>query len=378
LSDDLPLEGAPALVLGAGFGTRLAPLTEYVPKPSIPVLGRPLIGHSLIQLYAGGCREAFVNAHHLVPRLQTTLEAWVQRRLLRLKLRWSIEQPAILGTGGALRLLQGPLSEGGPFLLLNGDSILGLDLPALWAAHQRNRAEGALATLLCIEPPPGRKFNPVRLRGGDRIAELPGMPPLPSEEQATTETVAFCGVHIIEPELIDVLPLVGTESCIVRQGYARVIQGGGDIRAHRVGADLFFHDVGTPDRYLDAQAALLRAADDAVLPVIDGVDGAEALFQEASYAVDHNGREYGSADSVPGLSGAILTPPFFFGPGNRVESGAVIGPDASVGALNSIGTGAVLQDVALWSQVDVGAGERLTHCIAGRMGGERRVLPRPS
>jgi len=51
------LAGVPALVLGAGFGTRLRPLTEHIPKPVIPLLGRPLIGHPLIHLYAAGCTQ---------------------------------------------------------------------------------------------------------------------------------------------------------------------------------------------------------------------------------------------------------------------------------------------------------------------------------
>ncbi len=94
-----PLAGVPALVLGAGFGTRLRPLTEHIPKPVIPLLGRPLIGHPLIHLYAAGCTQVHINAFHHSKRLMTAMDAWVQRRLLKMGLHWSIEAPAILGTG---------------------------------------------------------------------------------------------------------------------------------------------------------------------------------------------------------------------------------------------------------------------------------------
>ena len=379
LSTDFPLSGAAALVLGAGFGTRLLPLTEHVPKPVIPVLGRPLIGHPLIHLYAGGCHEVWVNAHHRADRLQATLEAWVQRRLLRLKVRWSVEQPEILGTAGALRLLEAELSTtGGPILLLNGDSILGLDLPALVAAHRRNRAEhGTLATLLCLPSPKAEHYGAVQVNADGRVLERTGLGRLAgatdADIAAATPTI-FCGVHVIEPALLPHLPPAGEYGCIVRQGYIPLLAQGADLRAVLAPPDLFFHDVGTPERYLDAQAALMRSGDDAPLAVAPGVDLGGALFQEASYAAGADGREYGSPDAVAGLAGATLEPPFFFGPAIRVEAGATIGPDASVGAACVVGGGATVRDAALWHGVEVGAGERLHGVMAAKLGGERLVL----
>jgi mannose-1-phosphate guanylyltransferase len=380
-SQKVPLSQLPALVLGAGYGTRLLPLTAHVPKPVVPVLGRPLIGYPLIHLYAAGCTQVTVNAHHMPDRLQATLDAWVQRRLLRMKLRWSVELPEILGTGGALRKLEQRLcAHGGPILLLNGDSILGLDLPALVAAHERNRAEGAVATLLCVPRPDAAAYGAVRVDPGTgRVLDLAGLgrPPGTSDEQAAAATATiFCGVHVLEPEVVRFLPPAGDFSCIVRQGYAPMLQAGADVRAVLAPEDLLFHDVGKPGRYLDAQADLMGEGGQRAVAVADSVDPKEALFQEASYAVDASGRAYGSPEMVPGLAGAQLTPPFFFGPANRVEAGARIGPDATIGAGNVIGAGAVVRDAALWSGVEVGAGERLEGAIAAKLGGERRVLAR--
>ncbi len=366
-----------ALVLGAGFGTRLLPLTEHVPKPVIPILGRPLIGHPLIHLYASGCHEAWVNAHHRPERLSATLDAWVQRRLQRMRVHYSVEMPEILGTAGAIRLLEEPLTETGePFLMLNGDALLGMDLGALMAVHRIHRAEGALATLLCIERPDAETYGAVVSVDADgRILDFGGLGGLPgvtdADLAAATPTV-FCGVHLIEPGVVRHLPPRGTFGCIVRQGYVPLLAQGADIRALILPRDTPFHDVGTPGRYLDAQAALL--AGEVELPVGAGVDPAEALFQEAVYAADATGREYGSADSVRGLAGARLEPPFFFGPGNEVGAGAIVGPNASVGALNTIGAGAVIRDAALWAQVEVGAGEKLEGVIAARLDGERAVV----
>ena len=372
----LPLHGVRALVLGAGFGTRLLPLTRHVPKPVVPMLGRPLIGHPLIHLYAAGCHEAWVNSHHMANKLAASLDAWVQRRLQRMRVHYSVEQPTILGTGGALKRLEAELTpNGSPFLLLNGDSILNMDLPALWAAHKARRGGGTVATLLCIPHPDAKAYGAVRVDAEGRIVDMAGLgrPPgvTDADVEAATPTV-FCGVHVIEPAVLDILPADGTESGIVRQGYAPLINDGVDVRAFMLSPETLFHDVGTPTRYLDAQSDLMSGRP--FLPVPEGVDPQEAVFQEASYAVDAHGREYGNPDSVQGLSKATLHPPFFFGPRNELAPGATIGPNASIGALNVIAAGATVRDSALWSQVEVGAGERLEGVLAARLGGERLVV----
>jgi len=369
-----PLRGVRALVLGAGFGTRLKPLTEFVPKPVVPMLGRPLIGHPLIHLYAAGCHESWINAHHMADKLAARLDAWTQRRLLRMRLHYSVEAPEILGTGGALKRLEGALTEpGGPFLLLNGDSILDMDLPALWAAHKES--EGALATLLCIPHRDADAYGAVRVSADGRILDLAGLarpPGVSDEEVAAATPTVFCGVHVIEPGVLAVLPPDGVMSGIVRDAYAPLIKDGGDVRAHVLPTGTLFHDVGTPTRYLDAQRELMSGA--TFLPTPDGVDPHEAIFQEAVYAMDATGREFGSPDAVVGIAGAILKPPFFFGPRNVVQSGATIGPNASVGALNTIAAGATVEDAALWSEVDVGVGERISGVLGAKLAGERVLV----
>ena len=373
MSDEIseqPLDGIPALVLAAGIGTRLAPLTDHVPKPVIPVLGRPLVGYPLIHLYGAGCTQAHVNVFHRPERLMTTLDGWLQRRLLRMRVKYSVEAPHILGTGGALRKLEPALCDGGgPFLLLNGDSILGLDLPGLMSAHRSHRPSGTIATLLCRRHSQAESYGAVRVAADGRILDMAGLGRLPGvgdEELAAATPTVFCGVHVIEPEVVANLPPDGTESCIVRQGYAPLIAAGRDVRAVLAPDDMFFHDVGTPARYLDAQQALLRG--ELALPVAEGVDSFEALFQEASYAVDAQGREYGDPNTVQGLARAKLEPPVFFGPMNQVEPGASIGPDASLGLGCTVASGGRVVDSALWSFVDVGRGEALRGQLAAKLG----------
>jgi len=376
-----PLAGVPALVLAAGLGTRLRPLTAHFPKPAVPMLGRPLLGHPLIHLYAAGCQQVHINAFHAAERLETLSDAWAQRRLQRMRLLWSVEAPIVLGTGGAIRKLEDELcGAGSPFLLLNGDSILGLDLPALWEAHQRNRADGAKATLFCLPRPDADNYGAVRVAPDGRILDLAGLARAPSASEADVQqakATIFCGVHIIEPDVVPLLPPKGEVSCIVRQGYAPLIADGADIRAVLADDDMLFHDVGTPARYLDAQSDLFTASDRCLLPVAPGIDAREALFQEASYAIDSSGREYGNPDAVSGLAAARIEAPVFFGPANELGPGCTIGPNASIGALNQIGAGSRIEDSALWSGVHVADGESLYGTIAAELGGEQiKVLGR--
>jgi NDP-sugar pyrophosphorylase family protein len=371
-----PLAGVPALVLGAGLGTRLRPLSDHVPKPAMPLLGRPILGHALIHLYAAGCHRVWVNAHHQPERLTATLDAWAQRRLGRLVIEWSVESPKILGTGGAAKQLERELRGGSgaaAFLLLNGDSVIGMDLPALWAAHERNRAAGAIATLLCIPHPRAERYGAVRVAAGGRVLDLAGLvrpPGVTDAEVAAATACVFCGVHAVEPRVLEALPPAGREACIIRQGYVPMIQKGEEIRAFIADPEMLFHDVGTPDRYLDAQAELMKGEGRRVLAVAAGVDPQDALFQEASYAVDARGREHGSPDSVIGLGSAKLEPPVFFGPGNQLGPGCVLGPDLTVGALNHLGAGVKLRDAAVWSGVAMADRSVLEGGVAARFGGE--------
>ena len=96
MSEEHPLRGVSALVLGAGFGTRLKPLTENVPKPGIPLLGRPLIGHPLIHLYNAGCTDIHVNAFHQAQRLMLTLA--ITAGVLALALVWAPRKPRLLSS----------------------------------------------------------------------------------------------------------------------------------------------------------------------------------------------------------------------------------------------------------------------------------------
>jgi mannose-1-phosphate guanylyltransferase len=134
---------AHALILTAGLGTRLRPLTDVRAKPAIPVAGEPMIRRIVRWLVSGGVTDFVLNLHHL-PETITSLVG--DGSDLGARVRYSWEQPTILGSGGGPRLAL-PLIGADPFFIINGDTLTDVDLVALADAHV---ASGALATLALV------------------------------------------------------------------------------------------------------------------------------------------------------------------------------------------------------------------------------------
>jgi NDP-sugar pyrophosphorylase family protein len=143
-----------AVVLCAGLGTRLRPLTDQVPKPLVPVGGRPMVHYPLGLLRAAGITDVVLNAHYRASQLQAALG---DGRRWGMHLRYSVE-PDLLGTGGGLRHLL-PLIDGDPFFVLNVDQITDVDLGALLDAHCRRDAIATLAVTHPDEPLPYRRLQ---------------------------------------------------------------------------------------------------------------------------------------------------------------------------------------------------------------------------
>src|SRR6266852_3994738 len=115
-----------ALVLAAGYGERLRPLTDTIPKPLVEIGGRPLIHYPLMWLRHAGIRDVAVNVHHLADKIEAALG---RGQALGLAITYSPE-PILLGTGGPLLPLRSYF-DGEPFLILNGDTIMDVDLAAM-------------------------------------------------------------------------------------------------------------------------------------------------------------------------------------------------------------------------------------------------------
>src|SRR5262249_21701685 len=200
-----------AMILAAGLGTRMRPLTFARAKPVLPVLNRPLLHWTLELLAAYGVREVMINLHHL-PR--TVKAAVGDGRAFGMKVAYSSER-GILGTGGGPRKVRRWLG-GAPFLLVNGDVVFDFDLSRVMRAYARG---GAPATLALIPNPDPRRYSGVVTAPDGRVRSIAGLP-----RPARGEVSMFPGVHVLAPALLERLPPGPSDT--VRDLYAPLIAEG--------------------------------------------------------------------------------------------------------------------------------------------------------
>lgn len=218
-----------AILLAAGYGTRLRPYTNVRPKPLFPVVNRPLLHLLLEQLRDCECTSVLVNCHHLAGQIEAALASWPQV-LIQV-------EPEILGTGGGLRKALNRL-DNDPILVLNGDLYHHIDLEKVYHQHLLSRNDVTLALH------DYSRFNTVEVAEG-RIRSFAGK---------DGERLAFTGIHVVDPEIIEMIP----ENCFhhIIDLYEK-LAGQGRVGYCRVDGALW-RDIGTPADYLQLHAELLR------------------------------------------------------------------------------------------------------------------------
>ena len=199
-----------ALVLSAGKGERLMPLTAAVPKPIIEVGGRPLIHYPLKMLAAAGVRDVAINVHHLASIIQETLG---DGSALGLRIRYAPE-PALLGTGGPLPGLRDFFGDD-TFAILNCDTIMDLDLRMLEKFH---RDRGALATMVLRENPSPQTYSRIEIDSSANVRRMSLLmsrspisfreygPPLDDVRGTALKPYMYCGVLLCQPSLFKLMP----------------------------------------------------------------------------------------------------------------------------------------------------------------------------
>lgn len=230
------------MILAAGLGTRMRPLTLDVAKPVLPVLNRPLLHWTLEMLAAHGVGEAMINLHYL-PR--TVRAAVGDGRAFGIDVSYSYERE-ILGTGGGPRKVRRWIGDE-PLLLLNGDVVFDFDLTAMRRRHERS---GAPATLALIPNPDPRHYSPVITGPDGHVRSLAGLP-----RRAKGTVSMFTGVHILDPALLGRLPPGPSDT--VRQLYGPLIAEGRPPLGMRMRGP--WYDLSSPSLYLASHQSLLAS-----------------------------------------------------------------------------------------------------------------------
>lgn len=232
-----------AMILAAGLGTRLRPLTNTIPKPLLPIGGTALIVWNLLMLRHHGIRDVILNVHHLGHLIEKELgngSTW------GMHLSYSHE-PTILGTGGGIKRAES-FFEGEPFLVMNGDTLCELDVDALCRFHAEQKP---LATMVVREDPDVDRWGALELDMDQRIVRINGRG---RSYDGPVATRMFAGAHIIHPRLLRTLP-EGRE-CSIIDAYVREIEQGEPVLGYLFRG--YWSDVGTPERYAKVQADVER------------------------------------------------------------------------------------------------------------------------
>ena len=246
-----------AMILAAGLGTRLLPLTEKRPKPLFPILGRPLIDILIRRLENSGCEAVVINTHHLAHMIDEFVKA--QAYGIPVATRY---EPTILGIGGAIKNVE-DFWDDEPFLVVNGDIFTNIDLVKVYRFHLNHKHP---VTLVVHDY---AQFNHVWVDSSDHISGFGHTAPCPppaldsahgtpdlTADAANNRQLAFTGIHVLDPQVLSFIPN-GT-FCNIIDAYCEMIHQGLTIKGF-IARNHYWHDIGTMVGYRAAtREALAR------------------------------------------------------------------------------------------------------------------------
>jgi mannose-1-phosphate guanylyltransferase len=319
-----------ALILAGGEGTRLRPLTYTVPKPVLPLAGRPHVAYVIDWLARHGVEDVIVSCGFLAEGMRKALAELEPG----VKIRYA-EEPNPRGTAGAIRFAEEMLAD--RFLVLNGDVLCDLDLTALIAQHERIGARATIA-LYPVEDPSG--YGLVHRREDGEITEFLEKP---EPDQVDTDEIN-AGAYLLERSVLERIPLERAVS-IEREVFPSLIGEG----LYGIRLEGYWIDIGTPERFLEANWDILEGR-------VQTVVGAEL---EDPVMVGE-GCEISSE--------AELRAPYVIGRGGKVGAGALIERSVLLDGC-TVGDGARLVNSILSEGVTVEAGAELDGAVVGE--GER-------
>ena len=328
-----------AMILAAGLGTRLRPLTNLMPKPLAPVANRPVMGHILTLLERHGIGEVVANLSYMPDAIR---DAFGDGSDYGVSLEWS-EEPAPLGTaGGVARAAEFLTSgDGDAFCVISGDALTDVDLGGLVESH---RSSGAVATLACKQVEDPSEFGVIVCDSEGRIEGFQEKPA--AGEQLSN--LANCGIYVFDTSVFDHFPPADHKSPAgpddqpagfvdwAMDVFPALLAGGAEMRAHEISD--YWNDIGSLDELLAGNGDALRGLVAVDLPGEEAADGIRVVGD-------------------PTLSGARLDPPVLIGEGVRFGSGCEVHGPTVIGDGAEIGEGATVVESVLLpgSRVESGA-----------------------
>ncbi len=317
-----------AIILAGGMGTRLRPLTYTLPKPMLPVAGRPALAHLVEALALAGCREVIITTNYLAE----SVELGLSRLNLPIPVA-CVKEDKPLGTAGCVANLFDRLDD--RFLIIQGDAVSDIDYAAFWASHAAQEADVSIAVMRVADT---REFGVCDVDSTGRIRRFQEKP---RPEEAFSD-LASSGIYVLEKRLFENVPR-GVPFDFARGLFPDLMGAGAHFQAWRMNG--FWLDIGKNETYVEGNLKL--------------IEGKTAIAPDAHIA-----------------PGATLVAPYSIGASARIGSGARVGPGAVVGARTVVGEGAHVEKSVLFDDVSVGPEAQLSGCILAtrvRVGRAARV-----
>jgi mannose-1-phosphate guanylyltransferase/mannose-1-phosphate guanylyltransferase/phosphomannomutase len=332
-----------AMVLAAGLGTRLRPITYAMPKPMVPVVNRPVMEHIVRLLARNGFSEAIANLHWFPETIEGHFGDGSE---FGIELTYSREEK-LLGTSGGVRNAAGFLGDS--FVVISGDALTDIDLGAMRDFHESHDGIATLATKRVRDT---SQFG-VAITGAD--GRIQGFQEKPEPAEALSD-LANCGIYMFRSEIFDFFPEPGTSKAAgpddpagfadwAMDVFPALLEGDVAFYSHEIEA--YWNDIGNLDELRQGNLDALRGA----VQVEPGPEEVAAGIRSAS-----------------SLQGAEVEGPALIGSGVELGDGARIQGPTIVGDGCRIGDGAWVRDSILLAGTEVAAGAMLVGAIAGRVG----------
>tara|TARA_Y100000590_G_scaffold89601_1_gene100823 strand:+ start:258 stop:1250 length:993 start_codon:yes stop_codon:yes gene_type:complete len=310
-----------AMILAAGFGTRLKPLTNNLPKPLFPILNRPILEHTINFLKSQGIQEIAINLHH---KSEKIINYFGDGKKLGVNLHYSKEEK-ILGTAGGIKKLQ-KFFKNEPFYVINSDVLTDINLSDVMRFHKEKKSKLTLVVRKVSNP---NKYQPILRSDQGRIESFLGHS-ITNSKNSTQ--VMFTGIQIIEPDIFSRIPenkFCGTTEDV----FPKMIMDGLPVYGYLHQG--YWIDIGTRETYIKIQA--------------DVLDGRLILKTPPSMK--------------PGEH--LIAPPVHIGKDCRITQEAQIGPNAVLGKNCYLHKGAVVKNSILWPGVTVNTGCTIENSVIG-------------
>jgi mannose-1-phosphate guanylyltransferase len=327
------------MILAAGLGTRLRPLTYLMPKPVAPVLNRPIVARIAELLGEHGFDDVVTNLSHLPEQIREVLGDGSE---FGLRITYS-EESEPLGTAGGVGKVRDFLAETESFLIISGDALTDIDLGAMRDAHEKNVADGAIGTLATRRVDDTTQFGVVIT---DEEGRIQGFQEKPDPAEALSD-LASCGIYMFRREIFDHFPPEDHKSPAggddqppgfvdwAQDVFPALLDGDIPFHAHEI--DAYWNDIGSVGEFVQGNFDALA-----------GEVGIAPPAGEVSPGV--------YAGDASDLEGVKVKPPILIGAGSEIGAGAALHGPVVIGDGCRVGPGAMIREAVILPRANLGEG----------------------